>query len=97
MTKCSLKLLEPEELMNQDLDVENLSVPLAPQADEQRTIPHNEGELYILFPRAVANNSVRMVQRRPNGPPANLYQNNLNGHAGGHNPSPGTARSDRIK
>jgi len=26
MTKCALKLLEPEELMNQDLDVENLYV-----------------------------------------------------------------------
>jgi len=28
MTKCALKLLEPEELMNQDLDVENLYVHL---------------------------------------------------------------------
>ena len=32
MTKCALKLLEPEELMNQDLDVENLYVQS--QSDE---------------------------------------------------------------
>jgi hypothetical protein len=30
MTKCALKLLEPEELMNQDLDVENLYVQSDP-------------------------------------------------------------------
>jgi hypothetical protein len=48
MTKCALKLLEPEELMNQDLDVENLYVftsKLWNSTDIQRIIPDHEGQL----------------------------------------------------
>ena len=52
MTKCALKLLEPEELMNQDLDVENLYVctpKLWNSTDVQRIIPDNEGQLDFSF------------------------------------------------
>jgi len=51
MTKCALKLLEPEELMNQDLDVENLYVLLVvtSAADVQGTIPDYEGQLAVPY------------------------------------------------
>jgi hypothetical protein len=45
MTKCALKLLDPEELMNQDLDVENLYVMSIPS----RRAPLIDRELYLIM------------------------------------------------